>query len=304
MYQSYGRGSGYAGSGSLFDASPTNHYAMPSGQSLSHSHHGLSSAYSASAASSSRSGGMSSSSSSSALSAQSESSALSLLQHLDKNELQHLLENDSKLQDLVDDLPQVKSMQVEHDNLIATNKSLAEYNLSLQPRIEDLKQYVAGEYEKVNALKTDLASHKATLDTYVGRQSLDTLHALLQTETAKSEEESEELADKFCSKDVDAEDFMTEYLPKRTVAHLRRIKSERLAELIRNTGPGGASPGYGASRGAGAGSGGGNNSWGMSSSVHGHHQAPYPDAGGPGGAVPPYPTSGFGMPQPNMYSGH
>ena len=28
-------------------------------------------------------------------------------------------------------------------------------------------------------------------DTYVGRQSLDTLHALMQTETAKSEEESE-----------------------------------------------------------------------------------------------------------------
>lgn len=49
--------------------------------------------------------------------------------------------------------------------MIATNKSLAEYNLSLQPKLEDLKQMVAVDYERINALKTTLAEDKARLGT-------------------------------------------------------------------------------------------------------------------------------------------
>ena len=41
-----------------------------------------------------------------------ERDAVALLQHLDKTELEHLLQNDSKLKDLVDDLAQVSEMMV------------------------------------------------------------------------------------------------------------------------------------------------------------------------------------------------
>lgn len=42
-----------------------------------------------------------------ALSRMNEAAAISLLQHLDRNELQNLLDNEAKLKDLIDDLPQV-----------------------------------------------------------------------------------------------------------------------------------------------------------------------------------------------------
>ena len=58
---------------------------------------------------------------------------------------------------------QMRQVQQDHDNLVVTNKSLAEYNLSLQPRIEDLIQTVGRGYEEVNQAKTTLGEHKATL---------------------------------------------------------------------------------------------------------------------------------------------
>jgi len=211
-----------------------------------------------------------------------ESAAVALLQHLGKDDLQNLLDDDAKLQGLINDLTQIKTLQQEHDQMVATNKSLAEYNLSLQPRIEGLIQQVGCEYATVNTLKTDLAQDKTRLDQYVGHQSLDTLHALLQTEVAKSEEESENLAEQFCSQEIESEQFLTCYLPQRTVAHLRRIKSERLADLIREGGTAGGQ-------------------WGVPGPAVAS-RPPYPAP--TSSPAPPYPTSNYGMPQPNpnMYT--
>lgn len=214
-----------------------------------------------------------------------ERTASALLQHLEKEELQHLHDNDSKLQDLIDDLPQVRSIKQERDDLLATNKSLAEYNLSLQPKLEEMKQVVALDYERINTLKTNLAQDKTRLDGYVGRRSLDTLLALLQTETAKSEEESEDLATNFFDNGMDMEEFLNQYLPRRTEAHLRRIKSERMADLIRENQYSGL---------------GGSSSSAPAVSQPPMDTPPYPRSHGSGHA--PYPTSAaFGMPQPGAY---
>ena len=87
---------------------------------------------------------------------------------------------------------------------------------------------------------------------------------------------------------------MAEFLPKRTLAHLRRIKSERMGELVRQGGsiasaapqrpvppPRPVPP--------------------TQQAYQQPHHPPYPSS-----AAPPYPTAAFGMPQPqpNLYSGH
>lgn len=235
-----------------------------------------------------------------------EQAAVALLQHLDRSELQHLLDNESKLQGLVEDLPQLKALKLHHDELFATNKSLAEYNLSLQPKLESLKSCVASSYESLNQLKSELSEKKAVLDSVVDKQSLDTILALLQTETAKTEEESEQLADSFCDSNIPIEEFLAQYLPKRTLAHVRRIKSERFAELIRDTSH--RTPNNVPS-----------NSW---PSVSQLNNAPYPTSlpKGPPPKAPfipsgnvsaaygarnpaPYPPAGgYGMPQPGFYN--
>ena len=57
----------------------------------------------------------------------------------------------------------MKTIQKDKENIIVKNRSLAEYNLSLQPRFEGLKRDVATAYETVNGLKLPLAQDVAKL---------------------------------------------------------------------------------------------------------------------------------------------
>lgn len=41
--------------------------------------------------------------------------------------------------------------------MLASNKSLAEYNLEIRPRFEELKQTIAKNYAEISQLKTKLA---------------------------------------------------------------------------------------------------------------------------------------------------
>jgi len=52
------------------------------------------------------------------------------LQNLGNDELRNLLADDEKLDGMIKDIPQLKSVESEKEMLLAQNKSLAEYNLS------------------------------------------------------------------------------------------------------------------------------------------------------------------------------
>lgn len=162
-----------------------------------------------------------------------DQAAVAILQHLDKMELHNLLESDDKLQELIHDLPQVKNIQTEREMLMTQNKSAADYNTSLQPKLDHLKTRVATGYEEANRLKTTLAMDKSRLDIKLGEQSLDTVGVLLKTATAKTEEEAEEISDQFFDRKMDVDIFLEQYLSKRTLSHQRLVKSQKLSELVR-----------------------------------------------------------------------
>ncbi|XP_060077269.1 vacuolar protein sorting-associated protein 37C-like [Ylistrum balloti] len=163
-----------------------------------------------------------------------EAAAVAILQHLNKEELMNLLDNDDKLQDIISDLPQVKNIQTEREMLMAQNKSVAEYNISVMPKLETQKRKLATNYEDANSLKTALAMDKSKLDVLRREQSLDTVCVLLQTAAAKTEEEAEEISDQFFDRKMDVETFLEQYLSKRTLSHLQQVKSQKLTELIRS----------------------------------------------------------------------
>ena len=116
----------------------------------------------------------------------------------------------------------------------------------------------------------------------------------------------QDLASDFCDKKMTAEEFLNQYLPSRIDGHKKRVKSDKLGELLRDgqhnswSGPSGHNhaapyPSHGApSYGSG----------------HGHappypsgapsHSAPYP-SGGQGHGHAPYPTGGMAMPMPSLY---
>ncbi|XP_076107281.1 vacuolar protein sorting-associated protein 37B-like [Mytilus galloprovincialis] len=203
-----------------------------------------------------------------------------LIKNCSKEELQQLLEDEDKMIGLITDLNQVKRLQTDKEMTIVKNKSMAEYNLSIEPKLYDMRSKVATLYEEANKLKTELATDKSRLDAKRGEISLDVMSVMLQTEAAKSEEDSEKLADNFCEGKVGLDNFLETYISSRTMSHLRQIKSQKMNELVREHSP---------TRNRGQISSSYNND------IRSPGLAPYPAYSSSAGQ---YPASGYSMPQP------
>ncbi len=169
-----------------------------------------------------------------------ENAALGILQHLDKSELQSILDSDERMTTLIDDNQQIKNYRLDKESLMASNKSLADYNLSREPRLSQGKANLARIYESGVEVQKQFDKNKEKLDALGEQQSLQTTLAVLQAEAAKSEEESEEIAEKWLDSSVSVEDFLEQFVAARTKAHERRVKSDKMAEVLRNLGRGGA----------------------------------------------------------------
>lgn len=160
--------------------------------------------------------------------------ATGLLQHLTTEELKQLLNDDERLEAMIKDLQQVKRSEAEREMLLASNKSLAEFNLSQEPNISTSKNQLKESYNQLMKLKDDVEDKKQKLDGVTRQMSLDTTLALLQAAAAESEEESEAISENFLSGEITVDAFLEQYLKKRKSAHLRRVKAEKMVELLQN----------------------------------------------------------------------
>ncbi|WAR02541.1 VP37B-like protein [Mya arenaria] len=198
-----------------------------------------------------------------------DTEASALLQYLSREELDDYISHPEKIDAIVKDLHQVKKIQKDRDTIVAKNKSLAEYNMSLQRPFADRKTEVGRLYEEVNKSKT-------------GRQTHETMLAIFQTQAASSDDQSEAIADEFCGDNMTLETFLSQYVEKRTEAYIKRAKLEKVTDLLRQGSsttnstapypstnyspkPQPASPGYGTVN---------------------YGSAPYPSYGNVGGSMP------------------
>jgi len=193
--------------------------------------------------------------------------ALGLLSHLDNDELKELLNNDGKFEDIVKDIKQFKDFETEKEMLMASNRSLAEFNLSKQPELEEGKQVLKELSEQANQLCISVRSKIDDMRDKSGTMTVDTALDLLQAAAAEIEEESERIAEKFLASDIEVDEFLDQFLTRRKLMHLRKVKVDKLRELMRK----------------------------------GHsNSTPYPIASNFPGITPsiPYPTGPVAMPMP------
>ncbi|KAJ8261130.1 hypothetical protein COCON_G00168530 [Conger conger] len=147
-------------------------------------------------------------------------------------QLNELLEDEEKLNKIVQDLEETQGVQQSKDVVLAGNRSLAEQNLLLQPSLDLQKNELTKRYRCLQELFESFQLRKSTLDHKLGSGSMDTLLALLQAEGAKIEEETEKMADLFLDGGQPLESFVDDYQSKRKLAHLRRVKIDRLREML------------------------------------------------------------------------
>ena len=114
--------------------------------------------------------------------------ALASLQSMDSEQLKEILNNDVKFDDFMKELPQVKSLNNEkvirtlndvetggvlsamlQNMLLASNKSLAEYNLSQEPVLREGKARLAEKHRTATSLSAGLKELQTELETKSGQ---------------------------------------------------------------------------------------------------------------------------------------
>uniref|UniRef100_A0A915C2E8 VPS37 C-terminal domain-containing protein n=1 Tax=Parascaris univalens TaxID=6257 RepID=A0A915C2E8_PARUN len=161
------------------------------------------------------------------------SAAMSQIRNMSNEQLNALLSDNAKIDAIIESIPQVRTLPTEREMGLVQNKSLAEWNLSQEPRLEEAKKKLLNTYDEAIKIKAEVEELKAKLDSMSEQRSLDTSSALLQAATQSAEDESEAIVDRFMKGEIDVDQFIKEFMEKKMLAHMRRIKSEKLLSILR-----------------------------------------------------------------------
>lgn len=161
------------------------------------------------------------------------SNLMSQIRNFTEDQLQALLESESRLNSMVESLPQISALPNDKEIKLAQSKSLAEYNLSVERKLKDEMTNLQVNHSNAIQAKQEVELLKAQLDTIAESRSLDTVLAQLKTLAQEAEDESEKISEQFRNGSIDIDDFVRQFGEKRSTSHLRKVKTEKLAELLR-----------------------------------------------------------------------
>ncbi|NWT03734.1 VP37C protein, partial [Mionectes macconnelli] len=132
-------------------------------------------------------------------------------------------------------IPQVQELQLEREMALASNRSLAEQNLKFQAPLESGRSDLSKKYLELQELAGRCREQKEKLEKSSAALQPQTLLELLQVESQKIEEESEKMAEKFLEGEVPLEAFLEQFSSMRKLSHLRRVRVEKLQEIVRKS---------------------------------------------------------------------
>lgn len=158
--------------------------------------------------------------------------ALGLFSHLNAEELKELLNDDSKFDDMMKDIKQIKDLEAEKEMIMASNRSLAEFNLAKGPQLAEGKERLHELSETGAALCHIIEGKVSKIKQQSGDLTLETTLALLQTAAAESEEESDAIAEKFLDGDLELDNFLEQFTARRKMMHLQRVKADKMTEIL------------------------------------------------------------------------
>lgn len=148
---------------------------------------------------------------------------------------------------------QVKSIENDKERLLENNRVVAEENLGKEPTIIELRAQVNELADKGKELCSSVQDKLTQISEFVrrlidlllktylfaesksGNLTQDTALALLQTAGAESEESSEKIVKQFLDSEITVEIFLEQFQSMRKIMHLRKIKADKMTELLRQT---------------------------------------------------------------------
>lgn len=163
------------------------------------------------------------------------------LLNCEKDQLNLYLNDEESFETLVKSLSGYQELVREKDNLQQLNKSIAESNLAKEPLMEEYKSKLAEAIRLFEEAKAEYVTVKEGYDAQQsvnGDMSLEGILSQLQMSATKAEDESSMSADDFFTKfnatysEEELNAFQRKFLEERTQAHIKRIKADKLKEIL------------------------------------------------------------------------
>lgn len=154
------------------------------------------------------------------------------LEDLSLAELQQLVDDEDRINQFVMDDERLKKMKLDREMVMAENRSIADDNLGKEPRLKQLKFDLEEKYNRVKKLHDQYQVNRAKIASLGKADNLDSMLAVLQAKSAESEENTEELFEKFGEKEMDIGDFITQFKELRRNSHLRQVKADKMRDLV------------------------------------------------------------------------
>ncbi|KAM8939800.1 vacuolar protein sorting-associated protein 37A isoform 2-T2 [Pelodytes ibericus] len=154
------------------------------------------------------------------------------LSELSVSQLQDMMEQEDSLLELFVNLPQLKQIITDKEDLVKNIEEIAKKNLQLEPILEAKRQTILDKYELLTHMKGSFEKKLQRQHELSESCSLSALQARLKVAAHEAEEESDNIAEEFLDGKTEIDDFLNTFMEKRTSCHSRRAKEEKLQQAI------------------------------------------------------------------------
>ncbi|KAI6185221.1 VPS37 C-terminal domain-containing protein [Aphelenchoides fujianensis] len=156
------------------------------------------------------------------------SSLMADIRQYNEDQLQALFNDEARLETMISDLPALRQLQIDREAKLITCKSLAESNLALEPRFVELRDRIQRAFHEAQVAAEEAKRLEAEVHGSESEKNLETVAA-----ARKAEDESEAIADRFQEGSMSVDEFMKSFHEKRAVYHSRKVKSDKLNEILK-----------------------------------------------------------------------
>ncbi|NP_001089334.1 vacuolar protein sorting 37 homolog A L homeolog [Xenopus laevis] len=154
------------------------------------------------------------------------------LLELSVSQLSDMSEQEDVLLEQFVNLPQLKQVICDKEELVRNIEEVAKRNLQMEPILEVKRQAILDKYEQLMQLKSSFEKKSQRQHELSESCSLSALQARLKVAAHEAEEESDKIADEFLEGKIEIDEFLVNFMEKRTCCHSRRAKEEKLQQAI------------------------------------------------------------------------
>ncbi|XP_065891314.1 vacuolar protein sorting-associated protein 37B-like [Dysidea avara] len=163
----------------------------------------------------------------------------STLDEMSMPELRAVLDDVASLHELIMNLnvPRLKELLEKKQSTSTENKKLATDNLEHKPKLENLQNELLTAQSEVKNLLDTYKQYYNELTELAKKMDNEKIFTDLQKSVSDLENQTEEIGEAFLSSKMNEEQFLDQYLQSRASYWLRKVKVEKMDELLHQTAP-------------------------------------------------------------------